>query len=68
MSRGSNTVNPITFGPDADDQAPPWLYGDHVNPQGEFCKICYNCFKHGGFAEDFATSSIYTINHFMMTC
>jgi hypothetical protein len=52
---GSNTVNTVKCGPDAIKPAIPWLYGDHVHPGGDYCKLCFNTFKHAGFAEEYGT-------------
>ena len=45
LPKGSNTVNPIRKGPDALSQTLPWLYGDAVAPEGDYCKLCWNVFK-----------------------
>jgi hypothetical protein len=52
---GSNTVNPVIFGALAKHLCLPWLYGDHQNPGGDFCQICYAAFRHAGFLHEFGT-------------
>lgn len=54
---GSNTKNPILLGDDASLPALPWLYGDNVAPEGDYDKICWNTFRHGGFSDEYSTLS-----------
>eukprot|EP00969_Alexandrium_andersonii_P037956 1664271-Alexandrium_andersonii.AAC.1 len=35
----------------------PWLYGNASNPEGDYCKICYNSFRLGGFLEEHGSIS-----------
>lgn len=56
-NQGSNSPNPITCinSPVAKSPCRPWLRGDHLDPNGNVCKICYSVFKHGAYKKKYKT-------------
>jgi hypothetical protein len=44
-------------GPDCELRCLPWLYGDHTNPSGDYCKLCWNNFKYSGFKDEYGNIS-----------
>jgi hypothetical protein len=47
-SSGSQEPNPILSGIGSEWPTLPWLYGTSEAPEGDFCRICFSTFKHGG--------------------
>ena len=60
-TRGSNTQNPIHIGKFKESLVVPWLYGTDTDPEGEFCKICWNTFNFGGYVAEYKSISKFLV-------
>ena len=44
----SNSPNPISKGPESQEECLQWSRGTTLSPEGDFCRLCYNTFIRGG--------------------
>eukprot|EP00972_Heterocapsa_arctica_P088640 13070618-Heterocapsa_arctica.AAC.1 len=55
----STDPNPVTCNADAASTSLVWLYGDALAPEGDYCKLCWNTWRWGGFKETHSSLRIY---------